>query len=148
WLGLPAEATVQYASELKIDGLAVSLTYQDRALIVGATRGDGTTGEDVTPNLRTVRSIPLQLRPEAPGGLLEVRGEVYLTHEEFENVNREREASGQPQFANARNSAAGSLRQLDPSVTARRNLRFFAYSIGHADAWQPRSQWELLEQLG
>src|SRR5947209_9642871 len=126
-LGLPAEAGVEYVGELKIDGLAVSLTYGERRLQVGATRGDGAAGEEVTPNLRTVRTIPLELRPEAPPGLLEVRGEVFLTHAEFEKVNRERAEAGEPLFANARNSAAGSLRQLDPTSTARRRLQFFAY---------------------
>jgi DNA ligase (NAD+) len=147
WLGLAAEATLDYVCELKIDGLAISLTYQGRELSVGATRGDGTSGEDVTPNLRTVRSIPLQLRSEAPAGLVEVRGEVYLTHEEFHKVNREREEAGLPPFANARNCAAGSLRQLDPTITARRRLRFFGYGIGQSDGWQPGSQTELLEAL-
>jgi DNA ligase (NAD+) len=147
WLGLAPETGVEYVSELKIDGLAISLTYEGRQLTVGATRGDGATGEDVTPNLRTVRSIPLQLRPSAPVGLLEVRGEVYLTHEEFRQVNREREASGLPLFANARNCAAGSLRQLDPSITARRRLHFFAYAVGQSEGWQPASQSALLDDL-
>lgn len=147
WLGLSVDATVEYVAELKIDGLAISLTYQDRELTVGATRGDGTAGELVTPNLRTVRSIPLQLRGEAPAGLIEVRGEVYLTHEEFQKVNREREEAGLPRFANARNCAAGSVRQLDPTITARRRLHFFAYGIGQSDGWQPASQTALLEAL-
>jgi DNA ligase (NAD+) len=144
----PPEEPIDYVCELKIDGLAVSLTYQDRRLAVGATRGDGTQGEDVTANLRTIRAIPLQLRPEAPAGLLEVRGEVYLTHEEFRAVNRERETEGLPLFANPRNAAAGSLRQLDASITARRRLQAFFYALGAVQDGKLESQWSLLETLG
>src|SRR5947209_9074620 len=135
-----------FVIEPKVDGLAISLLYVDGVLAHGATRGDGTTGEDVTPNLRTVRSIPLALPPEAPRRL-EVRGEVYLSPAAFERVNEERAAAGLPQFANPRNCAAGSVRQLDPRITAARPLQVFLYALGEVEGWQPRRHWELLEQL-
>jgi len=146
-LGLDAGEAIAYSAELKIDGLAVSLTYRDGALAVGATRGDGSTGEDVTANLRTVRGIPLRLRPGAPGAEMEVRGEVFLSHAEFQRINAEREAAGEPVYANPRNSAAGSLRQLDSRITARRRLTFFAYALGYSAAPPPESQSELLVRL-
>ncbi|WP_449240829.1 NAD-dependent DNA ligase LigA [Desulfoscipio gibsoniae] len=121
----------QYVVELKIDGLAVSLTYQDSIFVRGATRGDGSTGEDITANLKTIRSIPLRLHQ--PVDLLEVRGEVYMPKESFVELNRRREEMGEPLFANPRNAAAGSLRQLDPAVTAGRNLSIFVYGIGAAE---------------
>ncbi len=120
-----------YVVELKIDGLAVSLTYQDGILVRGATRGSGATGEDITANLRTIRSIPLRLHK--PVDLLEVRGEVYMPKESFVELNRRREERGELLFANPRNAAAGSLRQLDPAVTAGRNLSIFVYGIGTAE---------------
>jgi DNA ligase (NAD+) len=135
-----------FVVEPKVDGLAISLLYVDGVLVRGATRGDGTTGEDVTPNLRTVRSIPLAVPSEAPRRL-EVRGEVYLSPAAFERVNEERAAAGLPQFANPRNCAAGSVRQLDPRITASRPLQVFLYAIGEVEGWQPRRHWELLEQL-
>ncbi|MFN3652796.1 MAG: NAD-dependent DNA ligase LigA [Armatimonadota bacterium] len=146
-LGLPADEAVEYAAELKIDGLAVSLTYRGGRLAVGATRGDGTTGENVTPNLKTVRALPLRLRDDAPTGEVEVRGEVFLSHEEFRRINAEREAAGEPLYANPRNSAAGSLRQLDSSITARRRLQYFAYSLGYLEGTPPETQAELLQAL-
>ena len=118
---------VGYVCELKIDGLAINLAYQDGAFVQGATRGNGTTGEDVTANLRTIKSIPLSLRERAPGRV-DVRGEVYLPTKAFEATNRERAERGEPTFANPRNTAAGAVRQLDPAATAKRNLAFFAYS--------------------
>lgn len=120
-----------YDVEPKIDGLAVSLTYQDGVLAKGATRGNGTIGEDVTQNLRTIREIPLRLADggTAPPALMEVRGEVYMPLSGFESLNARRAAAGEATFANPRNAAAGSLRQLDPSVTAGRPLRFFAYTL-------------------
>src|SRR5262249_37708937 len=141
------DAAIEYTAELKFDGLAVSLTYRERRLVVGATRGDGTTGEEVTPNLRTVRSLPAVLRDGAPRDELEIRGEVYLTHDEFRRVNAERETNGEPVFANPRNAAAGSLRQLDASITARRRLHLVCYGIGAAGSWRASSQWELLRSL-
>ncbi|HEU4752970.1 MAG TPA: NAD-dependent DNA ligase LigA, partial [Armatimonadota bacterium] len=146
-LGLPSDAEVEYVAELKIDGLAVSLTYRERRLVVGATRGDGYTGEDVTPNLRTVRGVPLHLRDDSPLGEVEVRGEVFLSHDEFRRINREREEKGEPVYANPRNSASGSLRQLDSKITAHRRLHYFAYALGYLEGPGPASQWELLEQL-
>lgn len=119
---------VRYMCELKVDGLAVTLRYDHGSLILGATRGDGRSGEDVTDNLRTIESIPLRLRGEPPPDL-EVRGEVYLTFEAFEELNRRRQKQGETRFANPRNVAAGSVRQLDPKVTSGRNLRFLAYDI-------------------
>ncbi|CAG0999041.1 DNA ligase [Burkholderiales bacterium] len=123
---------VRYACEPKFDGLAVSLVYEDRRLAVGATRGDGTTGEDVTPNLRTIAAIPLVLPAGAPARL-DVRGEVVMLKRDFARLNAAQAAKGEKTFANPRNAAAGSLRQLDPKATAARRLAFFAYGIGEAD---------------
>ncbi|MFI5243171.1 MAG: NAD-dependent DNA ligase LigA, partial [Gemmatimonadales bacterium] len=117
-----------YTAELKIDGTAVSLTYENGVLVTGATRGNGVIGEIVTANLRTVRDIPLRLDDPNPPRLLEIRGECYLPFDKFEELNRERTKAGEPIFANPRNSAAGSLRQLDPGETARRPLRFFGFA--------------------
>lgn len=146
-LGLPSDQPVEYATELKIDGLAVNLTYRGRRFAVGATRGDGFTGEDVTPNLRTIRSLPARLQDDAPEGEVEVRGEVFLSHGEFERINAERESSGEPVYANPRNSAAGSLRQLDSKITARRRLEYFAYALGYLEGPGPETQSELLAAL-
>jgi len=138
-----------YTTELKIDGAAVSLTYQDRVLVVGATRGNGTVGEDVTANLRTVRDVPLRLTPAAPSGRVEIRGEIYFPFSRFARMNEARVAAGDPVFANPRNAAAGSLRQLDPAVTAARPLRFFGYAVAtdRPEALPFRTQWELLDAL-
>jgi len=122
-----------YVMELKIDGLAVALTYEDGVFTVGATRGDGLVGEDITPNLRTIRGLPMRLRGSDIPRRVEVRGEVYLPIEGFERVNEERAAAGEPLFANPRNAAAGSLRQLDPSITASRPLQIFLYAIGYIE---------------
>lgn len=134
---------VGYVCELKIDGLAINLTYQDGTFVQGATRGNGTTGEDVTANLRTIRSIPLAFR-ERVAGRVDVRGEVYLPKKSFETTNKERAERGEPLFANPRNAAAGAVRQLDPAATAKRNLAFFAYSAAGLDV---ASQAALLERL-
>src|SRR4029079_2256569 len=134
---------VGYVCELKIDGLAINLAYQDGAFVTGATRGDGTTGEDVTANLRTIKSIPLSFRDKV-AGRIDVRGEVYLPKKSFEATNKERADRGEPTFANPRNAAAGAVRQLDPAATARRNLAFFAYSSAGLDV---ASQSELLTRL-
>src|SRR6478672_458846 len=140
---------VGYVTELKIDGTAVSLTYQDGVLATGATRGNGVVGEDVTANLRTLRDIPLRLRGDDVPPLLEVRGECYLPFSRFEKMNEERVAAGEPVFANPRNSAAGALRQLDPSITATRPLRFFGYTVAVASGTTLpfETQWELLDTL-
>ncbi len=145
-----AGGPVQYVVEKKIDGLSVALTYLDGILTVGATRGDGVTGEDVTANLRTVRSIPLRLKAPSLSKLV-VRGEVYLPHGAFERLNAEQEASGQPLFANPRNAAAGSLRQLDPQIAAARQLDIFIFNIQEWEgvSLQTHSQsLELLHSLG
>jgi DNA ligase (NAD+) len=141
-----------YTTELKIDGAAVSLTYQDGVLVTGATRGNGTIGEDVTPNLRTIRDVPLRLHTNggvaSPEGVLEIRGEVYMPFSRFEQMNEARVKSGDAVFANPRNAAAGALRQLDPRITASRPLRFFGYSVASTTGTLPfRTQWELLETL-
>ena len=146
-LGLTPEDSVEYVAELKIDGLAVSLTYSGRRFVVGATRGDGTTGEDVSANLRTLRGLPLWLQDAAPEGDVEVRGEVFLAHEEFRRINSEREERGEPVYANPRNSAAGSLRQLDSNITAARRLQYFAYALGYLEGPGPETQDELLRKL-
>jgi DNA ligase (NAD+) len=119
-----------FVCEPKIDGLAVSLTYENGSFTRGATRGDGAVGEDITPNLRTIRSLPMRLSGTSPPALLEVRGEVYLPIEAFERINRELGDAGQRPFANPRNAAAGSLRQKDPAATAARPLRVWCYGIG------------------
>jgi len=140
---------VEYVVELKIDGLAVSLTYEEGRFTQGATRGDGVTGEDITGNLRTVRSLPLRLRQEkqtAPT-LLEVRGEVFMPKEAFVELNGRREEAGEPVFANPRNAAAGSLRQLDTKVTASRALDIFVYGIGAAGGAAISTHWEWLLAL-
>jgi DNA ligase (NAD+) len=126
--GLGAEAAVDYVAELKIDGLSIALTYVDGRLVRGATRGDGTQGEDVTANVRTIRALPLELR-DGPPGPIEVRGEVYLPKAAFERTNREREAAGEPLFANPRNTAAGAMRNLDPAHVATRGLRAWTYQL-------------------
>ena len=133
--------------ELKIDGMAVSLTYEDGWLVRGATRGDGYRGEDVTQNLRTVKSIPLSLMGQSPK-VLEVRGEVYMPREAFRQLNEERVAKGEPPFANPRNSGAGSIRQLDPRKTASRNLDIFVYALGYMENGStPDNQWDSLQRI-
>ena len=138
-----------YAVELKIDGAAVSLTYDDGVFVIGATRGNGSIGEIVTENLRTVHDVPLRLQGAVPRGRIEIRGEIYMPFDRFERMNEARVQAGEPVFANPRNAAAGALRQLDPAVTARRPLRFFGYSVASSDpALLPfRTQWDLLEKL-
>ena len=131
-LGLPE---VEYAAEPKFDGLAISLAYENGVFVRGATRGDGYAGEDVTANLRTVPSIPLRLRVEDPPALLEIRGEVLMMRADFERLNSQQQARGEKVFVNPRNAAAGSLRQLDPRITAGRKLTFFAYGMGAAEGW-------------
>ena len=149
---LLGEDAFDLVCELKIDGLAVSLTYEDGRLVQGATRGDGYRGEDVTHNLRTISSIPLSLLGAAPNRL-EVRGEVFMSKGAFARLNREREAQGEPLYANPRNTAAGSVRQLDPSMTASRSLEIYVYSLGDtedAGIWNgdaPATHWDALEKM-
>src|SRR5688572_19073117 len=126
------DATPAFSVEPKLDGLAISLRYEDGVFVRGATRGDGATGEDVTANLRTVRTVPLRLRGEAPR-VLEVRGEVFMPKAAFEQYNAWAREHGEKTMANPRNGAAGSLRQLDPRVTAQRPLAFYAYALGEVD---------------
>ena len=145
-LGLAEEGAMEYIVELKIDGLAISLTYDKGVLQRGATRGDGFVGEDITANMKTVASIPLRLRPPFPG-FVEARGEVYLDHAEFARINSARAAAGEPVFANPRNAAAGSVRQLDTAVTAKRKLTVFLYALGESSASVAHSQQELLATL-
>jgi DNA ligase (NAD+) len=138
-----------YVCELKIDGNSIALTYENGLLVRGATRGDGTSGEEITANLRTIRAIPLRLNLDNPPARVEVRGEAFIPNDTFEQINRDREAAGETRFANPRNAAAGTLRQLDSRKVAQRKLDFFAYTLhlddGIADA--PKSQWDCLELL-
>ena len=139
---------VVYAAEPKFDGLAVSIRYEDGRLVRGATRGDGTTGEDVTQNIRTIDAVPLRLRGDDYPAVLEVRGEVYMTHEGFRQLNERQEKEGNKTFANPRNAAAGSLRQLDPRITANRPLTFFCYGVGVVEGGDlPKRHSERLKQL-
>ena len=138
-------ATFEYVCELKIDGLAMALTYDKGSLIVGASRGDGLVGEDWTPNIRTVRSIPQNLRNAAIPDRVEVRGEIYMSIKSFEKLNEEMTETRI--FANPRNAAAGSLRQKDPRVTASRHLDFFGYQIGYMQGMEFHSQWEALQLI-
>ena len=147
-LGLDDTAPpIAYAAELKFDGLAISLRYESGVLVLAATRGDGSTGEDVTRNVRTLRQIPLHLHGDAPP-VLEVRGEIFMRRDDFERLNAAQEAAGQKIFVNPRNAAAGSLRQLDPTITARRPLSFFAYGLGEVKGWaQPDTHRGVLDAL-
>ena len=142
---------LSYVCELKIDGSALALTYVDGVLTRAATRGDGQTGEEITPNVRTIRSIPLRLASPNPPPLLEIRGEAFLSWAEFERINQERSAQGDPLFANPRNCAAGTLRQLDSRIVAARRLSFFAYGLHWPQGWlqedPPQSQAEMLKRL-
>ncbi|MDV2503927.1 MAG: NAD-dependent DNA ligase LigA [bacterium] len=128
------DVELAYTAELKIDGVGVSLRYEEGVFVQGITRGDGRSGDDVTANLRTVRSLPLRFDSQAVPGEIELRGEVYLSHSVFQHMNAEREAAGEPPFANPRNAAAGSLRQLDSRITARRPLNIFIYGLAAPEA--------------
>ncbi len=147
-LGLgETDPTVEYAAELKFDGLAINLRYEHGVLVQAATRGDGETGEDVTQNIRTIGQIPLRLNGEAPA-VLEVRGEVYMRRDDFERLNERQREKGEKTFINPRNTAAGAVRQLDPAVTAQRPLSFFAYGLGEVQGWTlPDTHSGLLDAL-
>jgi DNA ligase (NAD+) len=148
-LGLgPGDPLVEYACELKFDGLAISLRYEHGVLVQAATRGDGETGEDVTQNVRTIKAVPLKLRLAQPPAVLEIRGEAYMTHRDFERYNEQQRAKGLPTLVNPRNGAAGSIRQLDPALAARRPLSFFAYGLGEVQGWQvPATHSAMLDAL-
>lgn len=143
--GIISAAPVEYITELKIDGLSMNLIYENGSLVQGLTRGDGKVGEDVTSNIKTIKTIPLYIE-NAPV-YMEVRGEVYMPRKSFILLNEERDEAGIMPFANCRNAAAGSLRQLDPKVTAARNLDFFAYALGAAEGLDIHSQNDLLRKL-
>jgi len=144
--GLETGDDIAYSTELKFDGLAISLRYENGFLVQAATRGDGTTGENVTANIRTVRAVPLRLHTDAPPAVLDVRGEVLMYKADFARLNERQREAGQKEFANPRNAAAGSLRQLDSRVTAQRALRFFAYGIGVLEgAEMPHSHSAMLD---
>src|SRR6266446_6675892 len=143
-----AEDAIEVMAEPKIDGLSAALRYEGGRLVLGATRGDGVTGEDVTANIRTLKTIPSTLGGSGWPEVIEIRGEVYMERAGFFAVNAEREAAGEPVFANPRNVAAGSLRQLDPAITARRPLKFFAYAWGESSGSFARSHAEALTRFG
>ncbi|AIX72972.1 NAD-dependent DNA ligase LigA [Mixta calida] len=145
---LKSSDEITFCCELKLDGLAVSLLYEDGLLVRAATRGDGTTGENITANVRTIRAIPLRLKGDNIPARLEVRGEVFMNQAGFEKLNEEARRTGGKVFANPRNAAAGSLRQLDPRVTAKRPLTFFCYGFGLVEGGElPHSHWERLQQF-
>jgi DNA ligase (NAD+) len=141
------EKKIKYTVEPKFDGLAVELVYRKGIFAVGSTRGDGVTGEDVTQNLKTVKSIPLKLLSKNPPELVEVRGEVIMNKDDFERLNKQREKSEEPLFANPRNAAAGSVRQLDSKITSLRPLNMFAYGIGRAEGRRLSNHWDSLQLL-
>src|SRR4030095_9659768 len=138
---------LEYVAELKIDGLSLSLQYEDGLLVRGVTRGDGRIGEEVTQNARTIRSIPLRLKTKAIDTALEVRGEVFIPRDVFERTNAEREEAGEPRFANPRNAAAGAIRQLDSRLVARRKLDMFAYDLLVGERKPFATHWESLEWM-
>lgn len=146
----PEVEAFEYVCELKIDGSALALTYEDGLLVRGATRGDGVTGEEITQNIRTIRTIPLRLSLENPPPLVEVRGEAFLPLDSFQQINQERQQAGDALFANPRNAAAGTLRQLDSRIVAQRRLDFFAYTLHltqPGNITPPATQWDALELL-
>ncbi|MDD5692203.1 MAG: NAD-dependent DNA ligase LigA [Candidatus Omnitrophica bacterium] len=145
--GLGKEAVYNYVAELKIDGVSANLTYVKGKLAIGATRGDGRTGEDVTANIKTIRSIPLVLMGKELPELVEIRGEVYMEKEDFTRLNDERQEAGEVIFANPRNATSGSLKLLDSSIVAKRHLNFLAHSLGAYQGKLAKSQWEFLGLL-
>ncbi len=148
FLGIGAEEPLAFTAEPKIDGLSASLRYEGGALVVGATRGDGQVGENVTQNLKTIEDIPLRLAGSGWPEIVEIRGEVYMSHADFDALNRRQAEQGGQIFANPRNAAAGSLRQLDSSVTQSRPLRFFAYAWGELSEVPFETQWDAVQAIG
>ena len=144
--GLGEGAKVRYVLEPKVDGVAVSLRYEKGELIVAATRGDGRTGDDITHNARTVKSIPLKLQGTKPPAVLEVRGEIYMPNSVFQRINKQREEAGEPLFANPRNCTAGTLKQLDPKIAGSRSLRFLAHGFGETSDNELSSYYEVLQR--
>ncbi|MDQ1315364.1 MAG: ligase, partial [Pseudomonadota bacterium] len=139
---------IEYAAELKFDGLAINLRYENGVLVSAATRGDGETGEDVTQNIRTVQTIPLRLNAGSPPNVLEVRGEVFMRRDDFDRYNERQREAGKPTLVNPRNGAAGSIRQLDPAIAAQRPLSFFAYGLGEVQGWaMPATHSAMLDAL-
>ncbi len=147
FLGLPETEKIEFVAEPKIDGLSASLRYEDGKFVQGATRGDGTVGEDITANLRTLKDVPPKLQGKHIPAVLEVRGEVYMRRADFQKLNEERAKAGEPLFANPRNFAAGSVRQIDPKMTAARPLRFFAYAWGEVSEPVAKTHWDFLDRL-
>lgn len=145
--GLIGREDLKYVVELKIDGVSANITFKKGYLTVGATRGDGSTGEDVTANIRTIRAIPLALRGDHLPDLIEIRGEVYLERSDFQSINKQREKKQEELFVNPRNAAAGSLKLLDTNLVARRRLNFFAHSLGEYRGFEFATQWEFLKSL-
>jgi DNA ligase (NAD+) len=147
FLGLPESERIEFVAEPKIDGLSAALRYEDGKFVQGATRGDGTVGEDITANLRTLKDVPAKLHGKHIPEILEVRGEVYMRRADFQKLNEERAKAGEPLFANPRNFAAGSVRQIDPRMTAARPLRFFAYAWGEVSEPVAKTHWDFLDRL-
>lgn len=147
FLNLTAHSPVELVGEPKIDGLSLSLRYENRTLVSAATRGDGTEGEDVTANVAHIGDIPRTLPDDAPEAVVEIRGEVYMSRSDFQKLNASQAEAGNKTFANPRNAAAGSLRQLDPSVSAKRPLRFFAYSFGELSESLAETHWNFIEKI-
>ncbi len=147
FLNLPDDTVIEFTSEPKIDGLSAALRYENGVLVSGATRGDGQVGEDVTANLRTLETVPKTLKGTGWPDVLEVRGEVYIDHLDFETMNQAQQAAGKDVYKNPRNAAAGSLRQIDPSITAKRPLKLFAYAWGELSAPISETQFGAIERL-
>ncbi len=144
---LPGE-DIEWVVELKIDGVAMSLIYEDGVLVRGVTRGDGTTGDDVTHNVRTVVDVPLRLKGKNVPPLVEVRGEIYMTNAELARLNAERQEQGFEAYANTRNTAAGSIKLLDSRICAQRRLRLFSHGVGEVEKLTAKTHMEFLKQLG
>ena len=142
---LGTDEDIEYVCEHKLDGLAISLRYENGVLVLGATRGDGIEGEDVTPNVKTIKVIPLKLKTDKPPQVVEVRGEVFMRYKDFEELNRRQRERGDKEFSNPRNAAAGSIRQLDPSITAERPLFFYPYAFGELDGIRFQTHYEFLK---